>query len=357
MKNLQIDPDETLFPDITEVNGENFSLVLKEDWLTLENIGALINAIKIEAGAQDLTVETASGRDVIKSLAYKIARTKTALDNAAKAMTDEQRAVITRVDGLRRVWRDNLDVIKTRIRQPLTDWEEAEKVRVAASELAEKREADHALACVDNIEFDRVRELERGKAEAAEREAALQAEIAEIKASAGAERVKARAMADKAARDVAEAAEAVRKSKADAEDAAEAQEAKAKAVAEHVAAEAAHDKRVAAEAVAKAKADADKSIMDERARVAAEVVEAERVKVAEAARLEQLKVDDAEAKEQEKRKADSFKRLRENVRGNVRACLCRYVHLTPQQAYAVFDFTDNGDIPHVSIDYSVAEGV
>jgi hypothetical protein len=77
-------------------------------------------------------VSTAVGREAIASLAYKVARTKTALDNQGKALTDEWRKSTQKVNDTRNIIKDRLDALKEEVRSPLTAWEDAEKARVEA---------------------------------------------------------------------------------------------------------------------------------------------------------------------------------------------------------------------------------
>jgi hypothetical protein len=77
----------------------------------------------------DLT--TAGGRKAIASLAYKITRTKTAIDDAGKKLTEDARKEIAAVNETRGAIRTKLEALADRARQPLTDWEVAEKERVA----------------------------------------------------------------------------------------------------------------------------------------------------------------------------------------------------------------------------------
>jgi len=93
-------------------------------------IGTLLKAIEIEATAQVPDVGTPAGRDAIKSLAYKVARSKTTIDDIGKNFVAEQKAAIATIDGVRKVARDFLDILKVTVRQPLTDWEEAEQKRI-----------------------------------------------------------------------------------------------------------------------------------------------------------------------------------------------------------------------------------
>ena len=72
---------------------------------------------------------TAKGRSEITSRASKVVKLKNTLDGMGKDLVSEQKAEIKRVDAIRKHARDTLDELKVRIRKPLTDWEEAEKVR------------------------------------------------------------------------------------------------------------------------------------------------------------------------------------------------------------------------------------
>lgn len=83
---------------------------------------------EVDAFEPDLTTE--KGRKAIASLAYKIARTKTAIDAAGKELNDEARTKINAVDAERRAVREHFDALSAKVRQPLTEWEEAEEKRV-----------------------------------------------------------------------------------------------------------------------------------------------------------------------------------------------------------------------------------
>ena len=79
-------------------------------------------------------VTTAKGRDAIKSLAFKVTKTKTAIDEARKTLTEEARAQIKKVDEQGKAIRDRLDALRDEARAPLDAWEEAEKDRGAKCE-------------------------------------------------------------------------------------------------------------------------------------------------------------------------------------------------------------------------------
>lgn len=82
---------------------------------------------EVEKHTPDLT--TKRGRDAIASLAFKVVKTKTALDEAGKKLTEDKRAEITAVDDARRAIRQQFDALRDAVRRPLTDWETAEEAR------------------------------------------------------------------------------------------------------------------------------------------------------------------------------------------------------------------------------------
>ncbi|WP_270374942.1 hypothetical protein [Marinicauda sp. Alg238-R41] len=105
----------------------------------------LLVEIKTEAESLPKTLETTKDRETIKAAAYKVRRTKTAIDDAGKEMNRELREKINAVDADRRVIRDTLEGLAADIREPLTAWEEAEKAREAK---ADQIEADLKSASV-----------------------------------------------------------------------------------------------------------------------------------------------------------------------------------------------------------------
>jgi len=75
-------------------------------------------------------VTTKKGRDAIASIAYKVAKSKTALDNMGKDLVAELKDVPKKIDAERKRMRDILDAWKDEVRKPLTDFEAAEEARV-----------------------------------------------------------------------------------------------------------------------------------------------------------------------------------------------------------------------------------
>ena len=75
-------------------------------------------------------VTTAKGRDEIRTIAHKVARSKTYLDGIGKDLVDQYKEIPKKIDANRKRIRDELDALKDEVRKPLTEWEEAEKERV-----------------------------------------------------------------------------------------------------------------------------------------------------------------------------------------------------------------------------------
>lgn len=88
------------------------------------------NHVKAEVEAFEPNLATASSRKEISSLAYKVTRTKTAIDNAGKKLNEDARAKINAVDAQRRKVREDFDALAELARKPLTDWEKQEEARV-----------------------------------------------------------------------------------------------------------------------------------------------------------------------------------------------------------------------------------
>jgi len=111
-----------------------------------QQFDALIDRIRAEVESFEPDTSTPKGRKAIASLAYKVARTKTALDDAGKELNAAKRAEIDAVDAVRRAVREKLDALSSQARKPLDEWE--------AAEAARKRAADDAIALIDRIASD-----------------------------------------------------------------------------------------------------------------------------------------------------------------------------------------------------------
>jgi len=95
-------------------------------------------------------VSTAKGRKEIASIAHKIARSKTYLDNLGKKVKEDAQRVVKQVDAERKKMRDELDSLKEEVRRPLTEYEEREKQRIAQLE-ARVQEIKNCAVIFDEI--------------------------------------------------------------------------------------------------------------------------------------------------------------------------------------------------------------
>jgi colicin import membrane protein len=263
--------------------------------------------IKAETAAFVPDLSTATSRAKISALAYKVTRTKTAIDNAGKKLNEEARAQIGKVDEQRRKIRADLEALAESVRKPLTDWETAEETRVAAcktvfSQLEEignlKLNGANALfpelfAAVEAIEIDPAffgelaEQAQRLKESAVEKLTAAR----EAQAKAEAERLELetlrKAEADRKAREAEAFAEAMKIAAAEKERAAQAErerlaEEATKRAAEEAAEQArAEERRIAAEALANAEREKQEII------AAQERADAERLAREKAAAAEQ----------------------------------------------------------------------
>lgn len=96
-----------------------------------EQFESLLGKIRETVKAHVPDTSTKKGRDAIKSLAFKVVRTRTTLDAAGKTLNEDKRAEIDAVDAQRREIREKLEALETEARRPLDDWEAAETKRLA----------------------------------------------------------------------------------------------------------------------------------------------------------------------------------------------------------------------------------
>nr|WP_250297136.1 hypothetical protein [Escherichia coli] len=301
-----------------------------------EQLDPIIEKIEKEARSLVPDVSTKKGRDAIASMAHKVARSKTYIDNAGKDLVAELKALPKQIDESRRIVRERLEALKDEVRRPLTEWE-AEQERIKAEQAmnamhaealvmnenidlqrAIQFEADHEMALLMNKDFDREREEQRRQAEQAQRERD--------------ERLKQEA-AEQARRD----AEAMHKAEIEAAARREAEE-KARA-------ELAERQRVEAEQRA-AREKQEAEARAEREKAAA--VEAERLK-AKQAEEKRLAEEKRIADEQAKREADV--KHRKTVGTNIVNALTSHTSLTREQAIEVLTALKDDLIPCAKIHY------
>jgi colicin import membrane protein len=111
---------------------------------TEKGLDPILHKIKEEVSCIVTDASTKKGRDEITSIAYKITRSKTTIDDLGKSLTEEWAKKKQVVDSERKRAREFLDVLKEEFRKPLTEWEQKEADRVAGIRVL--IEKIHALA-------------------------------------------------------------------------------------------------------------------------------------------------------------------------------------------------------------------
>lgn len=84
------------------------------------------------AAAALLDVTTEAGRKEMKSLAYKVSRSKTAIDEAGKRLQADAKAVVDRVNAGRRLANERLDELRDEVKAPAVEFDAREAARVQA---------------------------------------------------------------------------------------------------------------------------------------------------------------------------------------------------------------------------------
>lgn len=85
--------------------------------------------IEQEIATSDPDLTSEKGRKAIASLAYKISRTKTAIDDAGSSLIEEANKTVRSVNAERKRLRDHLDGLRDKARKPLSDWEAEQERR------------------------------------------------------------------------------------------------------------------------------------------------------------------------------------------------------------------------------------
>ncbi|HDG8080698.1 TPA: hypothetical protein RR154_002976 [Klebsiella pneumoniae] len=301
-----------------------------------DQLDPLIEAIEKEARSLVPDVTTKKGRDAIASMARKVARSKTYIDNAGKDLVAELKALPKQIDESRRVVRERLDALKDEVRRPLTEWE-AEQERIKAEEamnalhaealamnedfdrqLAARIESDHEMALLMNDAFDR--EQAEKKAEAERQRIAREEEIKRL-----AEEKAKREAAEQAQREI---------------DAAAAREREAILAKER----AEREQREAAE-----RAEREKQAAIEAERRKAQE-EADRIR-RDAEQREQARLADEKRKADEQARREADVKHRKAVGTEIVKALLANTSLTRDQAIEVLTAVKDGRIPHTGISY------
>lgn len=122
-------------------------------------VEALINQVKdiagdklVEMGGVDFDVK--ANRDKVISLSFQVKQTKTYIESFGKDIADELKYLPKVVDASRKRIKDELDKLSTSIRQPVTEWEEQEKLRLEAIQLEKDLPRFHEEALAMNTQYD-----------------------------------------------------------------------------------------------------------------------------------------------------------------------------------------------------------
>ena len=94
----------------------------------------LFKKIEAELAAFKPDLSTAASRQEIASLAFKIVRTKTAVDKAGLQLTEDMREAVKAINAQRTVFKDRFQELQDRARKPLDEWEAAEETRKKAAD-------------------------------------------------------------------------------------------------------------------------------------------------------------------------------------------------------------------------------
>jgi colicin import membrane protein len=94
-------------------------------------------------------LNTVKGRESYASMAYQIAKSKTALEAVGKDISAQQKEIPKKIDAERkRVW-DTLELWQKEVRKPLDDWQAAEDARIDRHEARIKQ--FHSLVDVETL--------------------------------------------------------------------------------------------------------------------------------------------------------------------------------------------------------------
>lgn len=304
----------------------------------LDNVLDLINQ---ETGNYPISVETAKDRKAVASLAYKVAQSKSVMDEMGKGLVADWKARAKSVDTERKKARDYLDVLRDDIRKPLNEWEAKERARL-------KYEIDYDEALEIDVQFNREREIALREAKLKVEKEAFEEEQ-RLKKVQEEKECQAREQKEREDRLQREAAERAKRE-------AEAETRLAKARARQ-----AEQDKIDAQARAEAEKEAavQKAIDDERFRVEAQ----ERAKE-EAVRKEREKVETAKREEEAKAKiraeVEAARVADLNYRYSIESEATRVLAsmltipsnvYSEAQAKQVIELIIDKKIPHITINY------
>ena len=103
-----------------------------------DGMAKILKEVETKAMAHVPDLSTDDGRKDVAAMAYRVARSKTLLDDLGKNLVSDWKQKAKRIDGYRKTARDFLDELKDKVRKPLTEWE-AEQAAIKAEEDEKER--------------------------------------------------------------------------------------------------------------------------------------------------------------------------------------------------------------------------
>lgn len=93
-------------------------------------IDNIVKMVKSKADLGPIDISNENDREKVRSMAFKVAKTKNALENMGKEFVDQQKKYLKSIDIKRSLLWEQLDGLQKDIRKPLTDFENTEKNRI-----------------------------------------------------------------------------------------------------------------------------------------------------------------------------------------------------------------------------------
>ena len=108
------------------------AIMSAETFTNDEEFEKLYSKVKEAVSKHVPDTSTKTGRDAVKSLAYKVSQTKVALVKQGKALTEGWRDQTKKVNAACNTIEERLDALRDEVRKPVDDWEQAEEDRIHA---------------------------------------------------------------------------------------------------------------------------------------------------------------------------------------------------------------------------------
>lgn len=139
--------------DTPEVETETALAVIHDDpSLALTDpdfLNQLLDEIEAFADGQEPDLSTVASRKEIASAAHRVVRTKTAIIDAGTELKKPLKEQIDAIVATEKQVKTLLDGYRDQIRKPLSDWEDAEKVRAGEREAILKKLKELAIVTID----------------------------------------------------------------------------------------------------------------------------------------------------------------------------------------------------------------